>query len=131
MKYLGVQKGAEDGDGGTDSVDRPDLSVEDDDGRDDHGDTLHGVADAEGERRNLVQGHVRDLVVQVVKYTLCHHPPASNITETYQQVYSRICKKKESLRLKNTHDVIVNLIDSLYSHRKFKVTQIRLELVVN
>jgi hypothetical protein len=78
--YLGVDEGSEDGDGGPERVDGLDGRLEDDDGRDDDGDALHGVADGEGEGRDLVQGHVGHLVVQVVEHALRRHPPAPTHT---------------------------------------------------
>jgi hypothetical protein len=76
LLYLGVDEGSEDGDGGSERVDGLDGRLEDDDGGDDDGDPLHGVADGERERRDLVQRHVRHLVVQVVEHALRSHPPA-------------------------------------------------------
>lgn len=73
--YLGIQEGSENGNSSTNGVDWPDLGVENDNGGDNHCHALHGVTNAEGEWGNLVQGHVRDLVVQVVEYTLRHYPP--------------------------------------------------------
>lgn len=49
--------------------------MEDYDGGNNDGYPLHGVADAKCQRRDLVQGHVRYLVVQVVEHTLGSHPP--------------------------------------------------------
>lgn len=72
---LRVEEGPENGDGCAESVDRLDGRVEDDDGGDDDGYPLHRVADAEGQRGDLVQGHVGDLVVQVVEHALSGDPP--------------------------------------------------------
>jgi hypothetical protein len=47
-KYLGVQKGSDDGNSSTNSVDWPNLSVEDDDRRHNNGHMLHGITNAEG-----------------------------------------------------------------------------------
>ena len=77
MDHLGVDEGSEDGDGRSERVDGLHRRVEDDDGGDNDGDTLHGVADAECQRRYLVKGHVGHLVVQVVEHALCGHPPTN------------------------------------------------------
>ncbi len=73
--YLRVDESSENRNGGSEGVDGLDRRVEDDDGGDNDGDPLHGVADAECQWWDLVQWHVGHLVVQVVEHTLRRHPP--------------------------------------------------------
>lgn len=75
--YLRVDEGSKNGDGGSERVDGLNGRLEDDDGRDDDRNPLHGVADAECQRWDLIQRHVGYLVVQVVEHALRRHPPTS------------------------------------------------------
>jgi hypothetical protein len=77
VNYLGVDEGSKNGDGGSERVDGLNGRLEDYDGRDNDRNPLHGVADAECQRRDLIQRHVGHLVVQVVEHALRRHPPTS------------------------------------------------------
>lgn len=75
--YLGVDEGSKNGNGGSERVDWLDGRLEDYDGGDNDRNPLHGVANGECERRDLIQRHVGYLVVQVVEHALRCHPPTS------------------------------------------------------
>jgi len=75
VNYLRVDEGSKNGNGGSERVDGLNGRLEDYDGRDNDRDPLHGVADAECQRRDLIQRHVGYLVVQVVEHALRRHPP--------------------------------------------------------
>lgn len=89
--YLRVQEGSENCNGSTQGIDGQDFCVKDDDRGYNNSDTLHGITDAKCERRNLVQWHVRHLIVQVIKHTLCHDPPA------YQQSSAQVKHQQDAL----------------------------------
>ena len=52
--YLGIQEGSEDSNGSSKSVNGLDRGAEDNDGGDDDWDTLHGVTDTKRQGRDLV-----------------------------------------------------------------------------
>ena len=76
--YLGVDEGSKNGDGGSECVDGLDGRLEDYDGGDNDRNPLHGVANGECKRRDLIQRHVGYLVVQVVEHALRRHPPTQS-----------------------------------------------------
>ena len=73
--YLWIQEGSEDGNSSSKSVNRLNWCVEDDNWRNYNRYTFHGVSNAECQRRDLIQRHVWNLIIQVIKYTLSCHPP--------------------------------------------------------
>lgn len=90
--YLRIQEGSEDGNSSTNSVDGPDLGVEDDNRRDNDSHTLHSVTNAECKWWNLIQRHVWHLIVQMIEYTLSCYPPAchTNIEWVSEQNSSQV-----------------------------------------
>lgn len=72
---LRVEECAKDGDSSTNTIDEADWRLEDDDGCNDHADSLHRVANAEGQWGDLIQRHVRNLVVEVIEHALSSDPP--------------------------------------------------------
>lgn len=77
--YLGIKEGSEDGNGGTKGIDGLNRCLKDDDGWDNDRYALHRVAYAKGQRWDLVQRHVWYLIIQVIEYALCSHPPKFTI----------------------------------------------------
>ena len=52
--YLGIQEGSKDSDGRSESIDRLDRCVENDNGGDYDRYTLHGISNAKGQGRDLI-----------------------------------------------------------------------------
>lgn len=73
--YLRVKEGAKDGDCSSKGIYRLDRRMEDYDGRDNDWNPLHRVANAKCQRRDFIQWHVWNLVVQVVENALRCYPP--------------------------------------------------------
>lgn len=73
--HLRIYEGSENCNGSSESVDWLHGRAEDDDGRNYDRYTFHGVSDAKRQRRNLIQGHVRHLIIEMVENTLRCNPP--------------------------------------------------------
>ena len=81
--YLRIEKCSKDCNGSSKAVDRLDRSMKDDDGGDYDGNPLHRVSHAKRQGRDLVERHVRYLIIQVIKDTLSCHPPTHTIRTTH------------------------------------------------
>lgn len=92
--YLGVEEGSKDCDGSSKCVDGLDRCAEDDDGGDNDGYPLHGVSNAKCQGWDLVQGHVWNLIVQVIKHALCRHPPIVYDLEPQSQTIASLIDDK-------------------------------------
>lgn len=78
-KYLGIQEGSKDSYGSSKSIDGLDWCFEYNDWWDYDRYTFHGVTNAKCQGRDLVQGHVWHLVVEMIEHTLGRHPPMCTI----------------------------------------------------
>ena len=103
--------------------------MEDDDRGDYDRYTLHGVSNAKCQGRDLIQRHVRDLIVEVVEHTLGRHPP---ITSKYQPHIKNLCYEVQSVKKKRNINFFINeckitdltcaVIQKLREHVVFKMT---------
>ena len=76
--------------------------MEDDDGRDYNRNSLHCVPDAKCQGRNLIQRHVRNLIIQVVEDTLSYHPPVRIQNHTFFSK-QKLKEKKMAILKKNDY----------------------------
>lgn len=58
IMYLRVEEGPQYRNGRSKGIDRLDRRMEDNDGRNDHGNPLHRVTNAKGQGRDLIEGHI-------------------------------------------------------------------------
>ncbi len=72
---LGVQECSKDCNSSSKGIDWLDWCVEDDNWGDYDRYTFHGVSDAKCQGGDLIQRHVRHLVVKMIEHTLSRHPP--------------------------------------------------------
>eukprot|EP00262_Sarcandra_glabra_P021751 TRINITY_DN931_c0_g1_i8.p3 TRINITY_DN931_c0_g1~~TRINITY_DN931_c0_g1_i8.p3 ORF type:complete len:116 (+),score=9.97 TRINITY_DN931_c0_g1_i8:311-658(+) len=72
---LGIEEGSKNGDGSSKGIDRLDRRVENYYRGDDDRNSLHGVSNAKRQGRDFIQGHVRELIVQMIKNALGRYPP--------------------------------------------------------
>ena len=79
--YLWIEEGAKDRDGSSKSINGLYRRVEDDDGGDNDGYSLHCIPNAKSQWRNLIKWHVWNLIIQVIENTLRRYPPASIFRE--------------------------------------------------
>jgi hypothetical protein len=91
IKYLGIYEGSSNSNGSSKCVDGLNWRVEDDDWGDNDRYPFHGVSNAKCQGRDLIQGHIWHLVVEMIEHTLGCHPPARTIN-------SHIINKRQGRR---------------------------------
>ena len=106
--HLGIQEGSKYSDGSSKSIDGLDRSVEDDDGGDYNRYTFHGVANAKCQGRDLIKGHVWDLIVEMIENTLGCHPPIK-----YNKIHKNFVSEQEEVKISYIITIRVMSIKSI------------------